>query len=1080
PASSKSSSHITIGGYEGVSYRRVIPTNAVTFVNYDKDSPLDDYYYISSVPYTTFYSKQDGKIISSPLLFYTPPRETTSDEEKTLNAFPGVDYFMEDYLTVNGGSVKRVNLVGFDSVPPQVGERWKANEIRMIKGSNPYDVSSSLALDGWSYSRRAVLAVINPSPPSPDKEIKGEVEGQTPSAQPESGTIEGSKMPSPVDPNEHKFTIDEGYKYIDAVMTWSQSSLGELLARGKDPDLQLYDMQLGEVAASEDWNVLTGASEHVSSYVYHSGEWMFAVTYMPTESYEYQMALKEYLSRNPELLQISRGDQPWSAEVNYQIDYTIYPGVDLDIPDEVPFFCRDATIELTWSDTSSRLGLILLDENGAEVASALDKTQSSKQVLEVKSLGMGRYRVSVVNLEGSGTSFKISYSFRQVKDVKEGDSFASAANGAVLASELNAPLLFVPYDRLPRSVEKALNTLGVKEVYVVDLGGHAKSGLYKGLDRARGLLQREIKVRRITNYNAIYREIMGRAGKGGEPTGDIVFTTIDPWSYWYVAKTKENPAGEFPGAYFVGPATFTAAHHGSPVFITDTNRKLSQAQAWHNNFWLKAYPSRLPPSVGCMVLEGKAIYSFLQQVGADIGGIKGHKESIITVADQFDIGTSWDRALVGAAQAGRIMGSPVDASVWISRSIFYPKIIFANPAVNPSLDPHEGKRWQGSSSTRIAGKLTIVEPEREVETRLAVQETWVSYQYKFNERGSEYWGCKYQTRTGIVPGETPSDDPIDPKGVWPDIDTSNMVPYYLDTIGYDHVQTTTFERTIENLNRGVIMWFEVMHGGHTYSGVVGWWDPKANVEKDPWRGYEENGIPVNGNLERLRGATDDPDVVTMNKHVGLDVQPGFGPVTGAGVVPETHDGIVIALLQQRQTEYNNRGLQIDEALQNLHSMGFSAGSCLIANTYLHLSLVRHGSIFQVIDPWLTSWYSSFAMEVFLKDIYYNYTVGEAYERGIAHVGILYLVDAWWWDIFENLVFYGDPDLKVYSPRNAWSEPESLNKAVVIGGHTPFGAKEHPDKVRGSLLLDALFITGVGILTIEVGRRIYLKKRAVAA
>ena len=39
PASSKSSSHLTIGGYEGVSYRRVIPTNAVTFVNYDKDSP---------------------------------------------------------------------------------------------------------------------------------------------------------------------------------------------------------------------------------------------------------------------------------------------------------------------------------------------------------------------------------------------------------------------------------------------------------------------------------------------------------------------------------------------------------------------------------------------------------------------------------------------------------------------------------------------------------------------------------------------------------------------------------------------------------------------------------------------------------------------------------------------------------------------------------------------------------------------------------------------------------------------------------------------------------------------------------
>ncbi|RLF73165.1 MAG: hypothetical protein DRN55_04360 [Thermoplasmata archaeon] len=1079
-ASSRESDRLSSPGFEGVSTLRVVPVSSATLVNYDPEGALDDYYYIAAVPYTTFYSREDNKIVSSPVLFYTPPRETTSDEEKTLNSYPAVKYLMEDVLTVNGGSLKRINLLGFSTPPAQIGGEWKAEEVNTIEGEGPWEVSAALAKDGWKYSRVAVIAVIDPSPPQPDREISGELEGVTPSASPEKGSVEGSKMPSPVDPNEHPFTVGEGYKYIDAVMTWSQTQLGELLARGKDPDLQLYDMQLGEVAASEEWNVLTGASEHVASYVYHSGEWKFAVTYMPTESYEYQKALADYFERNPRILERVNPEQPWSAEVNYRIDYTLYPGVEIDIPDEVPFYSRDATFEVSWDDPSARLGIILLDENGAEVTTAMDSTQSRRQVLEVKSLGMGRYRVAVVNLEGSSTKFKLSYSFRQVKDPREGDSFASATNGAVLASLLNAPLLYVPYGRLPGEVKDALNLLGVEKVYVVDLGGHAGEGLFKGIDRARGLLQKEIKVKRITSYVDIYREIISRAGTDGKPTGDVVFTTVDPWSYWYVAARRENPKGEFPGAYFVGPATLAAAHHGSPVFITDVHRRLSQAQAWHNNFWLKAYPSRLPPSVGCMVLEGKAIYSFLMQMGAEIGGIKGVKESIITVADQFDIGTSWDRALVGAAQAGRIMGSPVDAAAWISRSIFYPQIIFANPAVNPALDEHDGMRWQGSSSTRVGGVLRIVEEEREVQTRYAVQETWVSYQYKFNERGSEYWGCKYTTRTGIVPGETPSDDPIDPNGVWPDIDTSEMVPYYLEKIGYDHVQTTTFERTVENLNRGVIMWLEVMHGGHTESGVVGWWNPDANEERDPWRGYEENGIPVSGDLQRLRGATDDPDVATMNKHIGLDVQPGFGPVTDAGIIPETHDGVVIALLQQRQTEYSNRGLQIDEALDNIHSMGFSAGSCLIANTYLHLSLVRHGSVFQVIDPWLTSWYSSFAMETFVKDIYYNYTVGEAYERGIAHVGIEYLLDAWWWDIFENLVFYGDPDLKVFSPMHAWGQPEALRSPVNIGGHTPFGAESHPNRVRGSLLLDALFITGVGLLTAEVIRRLYLKRRIAAA
>jgi hypothetical protein len=211
----------------------------------------------------------------------------------------------------------------------------------------------------------------------------------------------------------------------------------------------------------------------------------------------------------------------------------------------------------------------------------------------------------------------------------------------------------------------------------------------------------------------------------------------------------------------------------------------------------------------------------------------------------------------------------------------------------------------------------------------------------------------------------------------------------------------------------------------------------------------------------MRGATDNPDVSTMSKHIGLDVTPGVGPITDAGVIPERHDGVVIAISQQGQTGYTENGLVMDDAFGNLHSMGFSGGSCLIANTYLHLMMVRHGSVFQVIDPWLTSWYSAFAMNMFLRDLYYGYTVGEAYERGISHVGIEYLIDGWWWDIFENLVYYGDPDIHVYKP-NAWKEPESLSSGTVVGGHAPFGPKNHPHATDSGLIWDiALFILVIG-------------------
>jgi hypothetical protein len=257
------------------------------------------------------------------------------------------------------------------------------------------------------------------------------------------------------------------------------------------------------------------------------------------------------------------------------------------------------------------------------------------------------------------------------------------------------------------------------------------------------------------------------------------------------------------------------------------------------------------------------------------------------------------------------------------------------------------------------------------------------------------------------------------------------------------------------------MWVEVMHGGSSGGGVVGFWD-ENQLESNPWRGYEENAMA-------LRGSTADPDVVAMNKHIGLDAQPGFGPKTPAEIVPESHDGIIIAIVQQGQTK-SVYGVDFDNAMENTHSMGFNGGSCLIANTYLHTSLIRHGSVFQVIDPWLTSWYAGFAMEMFMRDIAMGYTVGEAYARGIAHVGILYLTGGWWWDIFENLVYYGDPDLRVWTPLEeyTWDEPEPLPATLVVNSHSTFGARSHNYAIDDTSYFEAGSLALVIVIAIVAG------------
>jgi len=110
-----------------------------------------------------------------------------------------------------------------------------------------------------------------------------------------------------------------------------------------------------------------------------------------------------------------------------------------------------------------------------------------------------------------------------------------------------------------------------------------------------------------------------------------------------------------------------------------------------------------------------------------------------------------------------------------------------------------------------------------------------------------------------------------------------------------------------------------------------------------------------------------------------------------------------------------------------------------------------------MDPWPTSWYSSAWLQSIPRDIALGHTIGEAYVNGIKHVGILYITDPpqWWWDIAENVVFFGDPDLRVWTPVNDYSdanhwEREDVQplkwdgkKDLYVDGHMLYGASVYP-------------------------------------
>lgn len=1081
-----------LGGFNGVSWKPVVPIKKATFVGFDEDSYLDDYAYLAAVPSSVFYN--GGKIFSNPLLYYQDSIHAANKTRLSLNARQGLDYFMEDWIEYCG-ELDKIELI---NVPLSKGKDWPAKNYTVIESENPYEIAAKIALHDWSYSNDAVIAIIEKDFEKPTNATSGTLEGSLHAnkIKTENFTV---KQTNKLNPIYHEFEVGKDYKYVKVISWWPSIQIarklfqnismlswikGGIIIPTGNPNLQLYcnygDERM-QVGAAELWNVIDGLQERIESYVYNLGKWWVSLTDVPTHG---------GLFPNPPprkgfgLFEWTKlGEFLWdriNRQVTYHINVEMYPGEEIDIPDP-PYGCRDVDFKLTWDNPDASLGFSIIGPCGEEIFSATNESRNYQEI-HLDQLGEctdDGYSICVFSMNdlSSPVNFEVDYQWHQNISKCQGNSLTSATEGAVLASIMNAPLLYTSPSSLPDATKDALRKLGVKKACVVDIGSGISDMTLRDI---RGM----VDIERYTELRDIYDAIRDHTDRN-----DVIFSTLDPWSYWYVGEHK--PAGEKEGALYLGPAAYLAAHHGSPVLLVDNHPRLSSAVVYHNEFWKRyARHPEVDLSVAEMFLTGRSVYDFLREYGFDEEGM----ETMITVAGQFDIGIPWDRTFVGKAKPGRICGTPVDTSYWISRNVFYPAVIFANPALNPN----GVNLINGSSSKRMGGKLWITKPCEEENFKYPVLNTWITYQHRFNERGSKFWNFKYKCADDIVPGETESNNPID-QGTckkyagkegcyWPDMTESEIAPFYCEKAGYSNVYATNFPSITEDLNKGVIMWLECTHGfkefGDNKSGVLSMWDPNSPVvnEPNPWRGYEWMG-----------GSTEEPDTLTADTifNSGWDFIPAKKPLSELmnKLIPfidpfeteDRYDGIVISVVLGRLATTPREGYDFDRELKNIHSCGFISGACLISNTYLHLTMIRHGSAFQIIDPWVTSWYSAVWGQSIPRDLALGDTIGEAYAKGIHHVGIEYLTGQWWWDVKENVCLFGDPDLRVWMPhseytdKNTWNEPASLvyAKGLSIDGHTPFGAVSYPHEIKP---FPWLMIGGIILVIIAGGVAAFLVVR----
>ncbi|RLF44997.1 MAG: hypothetical protein DRN09_02395, partial [Thermoplasmata archaeon] len=1005
--------------------------------------------------------------------------------------------------------------------------QWPSRKVTEIKGDDPYSIAAEIALNDWSYSDKAVVAVIEKDFNRTDKVFSNSFDYKL-SIDKKIKTLHFEiPQTNRLNPQFREFNVPDGYKYLVARTTFASLSymvfpfMWIVLPAG-DPDMQVYckyDGQWMQVAAvapnTNQWGMDPEALS-AKTYVYKSGAWRIGITDTPTEGVQRYGSWKEIISN------IAKG-------VNYNIDISLYPGSEVQIPDTPPFGCKDVSIKLTWDNPYVHLGFSLIGPGGEQILSAANESAEGYQEIHLDLLGEclpgEHYTLSIFALDDfqGTTNVKIEYSWHQKVEKKEGNALSSAAEGAILASILNAPLLYISSSIIPKSTIDALRELGVRTIYLVSIDGCLSKNVKNELNSI-------VKIKKeYEGLSEIYKDITDISGQN-----DVIFTTIDPWTYWYVAEGKA--AGEKKKAFYLGPATYVAAHHGSPVLIVDMHPELSSALVWHNEFWKRSTNNRVYvlPTVSEMYLTGKRIYDFLKKNHFDREGM----ESILTVAGQYDIGIAWDRVFVGKAASGRILGTPVDTAYLTCRNIFYPALIFENPAMNP-----DGvKLINGSKSIRKfpwwgGMGLRIVRSPQEANFKYPVLHTYITYTHKFNERAVKYYGFKYQTADGIIPGETNSFDAID-DGVnkkytgedgafYPDMTVSEIAPFYCSRAGYSNAFSTNFSAVMDDINRGVIMWIRSGHGANGNGGGTSFWDPAhlafynplleklfgATKEDNPWRAYEW-----------YLGSTYEPDTLTMEVHgiiaaligdpnlngifrLGLDWGPAKKPIldTASNILSKIplikwllpswfkdtmdyYDGYINSIMLGVITTPKVHGLEVDNALKNIHSCGCMFGDCQPAGTYYHIALIRHGSVFQIIDPWPTSWYHDIWLEFIPRDLALGKTIGEAYVDGISKVGILYITEPpqWWWDIFENVCFFGDPDLRPYVPSTEYSDvnhweqkdvqPLKYDSKAYVDGHMLYGATSHPHAYEPLPMMQVITLAIAIILIIGTITALLRRKR----
>lgn len=606
------------------------PFGRITFVATNSNSLIDEFSFMASIPTAVF--KYGGNQYLSPVVFHTQ-----SDSERWL-----VEDWVE-YLSSDGGVRQGVSV---GNIPdPSLFDLQKTIGTEIyprVKGVTSADIASTLALMDWSESDIAVFALADDSlvPLTVTQGnasytfLNDPADVDHPSVSISSG-----------DPVHVTFTPPAGTGWIEGSFNWSGD--------------EFFTHTLVDPT-----NVTVDYSGHAQAY----GERFYAQSPVPlyfwvpkTADGQWEMTLQPETTISHTI--------PFDCQIKY------HRGFSQTI--SIPSNARWLNVSTNWNKLGAILNLALIDPmgrlgqwapSGSILSSPGFKSVSVPYPMAGDWTAVVAWMDSTIQQNDVILSWKTSALPARLQAYLE-----SAANGAVLASTLNAPLLYVTLNSVPTVTSRAAEALGVNRSYLVDPGNIHSQAVLDELELFSNVTTLDspqlvsLAIRQYSGQNDIVISVP--AGTGEEPFAAAALSGAVHGCPVFSLCGDDNMlttrAEETWAPYLIGP----------DIEVYITSRYTTRTE----NGW---YDERIP-NKNSMTTSALGFESFLKDRGVYNAT---QLQQVVVVSSLENVKPSFDRALQCNFSVGRIpTDNPASASVMISRAALHRFLFSTADSVNQAL-----------------------------------------------------------------------------------------------------------------------------------------------------------------------------------------------------------------------------------------------------------------------------------------------------------------------------------------------------------------------------------------------------------